>query len=194
MIDRWINTVQKGNCIGLMHQLPPRSIDLITTDPPANEGPLWLGEAFRVLKSGRVCYVLSTEATMQRFKSFVDSSEFRLIMQIVWKHPDAPIYKWTPIFLLSRGEPRVELLPTSSEWNYAVVPLETRIIPAQKPIELIEYMILNSSHPGEIVLDPYLGVGSTAIACKRLNRHWIGMEILTDRCRISRDRLAQVIP
>lgn len=47
----------------------------------------------------------------------------------------------------------------------------------QKPIELIEKLVLNSSKEGEIVCDPFSGSGTTALACLNLNREFIGFEI-----------------
>ena len=49
--------------------------------------------------------------------------------------------------------------------------------PSEKPIELMEKLILNSSNKGDIVLDPFLGAGSTAIACKNTGRQYIGIEL-----------------
>ena len=47
----------------------------------------------------------------------------------------------------------------------------------EKPIELMKILIENSSQEGELVLDPFLGVGATAMACKELNRDYIGIEL-----------------
>jgi adenine-specific DNA-methyltransferase len=47
---------------------------------------------------------------------------------------------------------------------------------AQKPVKLIERIIKASTNEGMVVLDPFLGSGSTAIACLNLNRHYIGIE------------------
>ena len=49
--------------------------------------------------------------------------------------------------------------------------------PTQKPIELVERAVLNSSSANEIVADPFLGSGSTLIACEKTNRRCFGMEI-----------------
>lgn len=54
---------------------------------------------------------------------------------------------------------------------------EKRYHPTQKPIKLIERLVLASSNEGDIVLDPFMGGGSTAIACKKNNRHYIGFEV-----------------
>ena len=54
---------------------------------------------------------------------------------------------------------------------------ETRIHPTQKPVALIERLIYASSDPGMVVLDPFLGSGSSALAALRLGRHYLGIEL-----------------
>jgi DNA modification methylase len=49
--------------------------------------------------------------------------------------------------------------------------------PTSKPVALVEAMVKNSSRSGEVVLDPFLGSGSTLIACERLGRHCYGIEL-----------------
>ncbi len=48
--------------------------------------------------------------------------------------------------------------------------------PTQKPETLLERVIVASSHPGEVVLDPFMGSGTTAVVAERLGRRWIGIE------------------
>ena len=48
--------------------------------------------------------------------------------------------------------------------------------PTQKPVDLLEYLIMTYTRPGDVVLDPFLGSGTTAIACLRTGRHFIGIE------------------
>ena len=52
--------------------------------------------------------------------------------------------------------------------------------PTQKPIGLIEHLIKASSNEYDVIFDPFLGSGTTALASKRLNRHFIGFEINKD--------------
>lgn len=54
---------------------------------------------------------------------------------------------------------------------------EKRYHPTQKPIKLIERLVLASSNEGDIVLDPFMGAGSTAIACMQNHRNYIGYEL-----------------
>jgi DNA modification methylase len=60
-----------------------------------------------------------------------------------------------------------------------------------KPIALLE-QLLDICVPGGLVLDPFIGSGSTAVACKRTGRHYIGMEIVPDNIPIIKERIANV--
>ncbi len=65
--------------------------------------------------------------------------------------------------------------------------------PCQLPIHLPERIILMTTEPGDAVLDPFLGTGTTAIAAKQLGRHFIGLELDEKYARIARRRVAQAI-
>jgi site-specific DNA-methyltransferase (adenine-specific) len=60
--------------------------------------------------------------------------------------------------------------------------------PCQLPIHLLERVILMSSDEGDVVLDPFSGTGTTAIAAKRLGRNYIGIELDSEYVRTSRDK------
>ncbi len=62
--------------------------------------------------------------------------------------------------------------------------------PSQKPLSLIERIVLSSSAPDEIVLDPFLGSGTTATAAQKHDRRWIGIETSAHFCNVARARLA----
>jgi len=62
----------------------------------------------------------------------------------------------------------------------------------QKPIELFQRMIKSSSNENDIVLDCFMGSGTTAVACRKLNRHFIGFEIEKKYCDIANKRLENI--
>ncbi len=64
--------------------------------------------------------------------------------------------------------------------------------PSQKPLALIEKLILCSTDPGDLVLDPFLGSGTTAVAAEIQNRRWLGIEVNDDYCSICEQRLSQI--
>ena len=64
-----------------------------------------------------------------------------------------------------------------------------RFHPTQKPLKLIEYLIKIHSNEFDLVLDPFIGSGTTAVACEKLNRRWIGIEINPKYCEITKERI-----
>jgi DNA modification methylase len=80
-------------------------------------------------------------------------------------------------------------------------PNVSKLHPTEKPIPLIKRLIVNSSLPGDIVLDPFLGSGTTSVAAKILGRKCVGIEkeanyckIAAERCRQSTMRLEECLP
>ena len=61
--------------------------------------------------------------------------------------------------------------------------------PTQKPVKLIKHLLEIHSNPNDIILDPFLGSGTTAVACKELNRRYIGIEQSKEYCKIAEERI-----
>ena len=64
--------------------------------------------------------------------------------------------------------------------------------PTVKPLKLMSYLVTLGSRPGDIILDPFMGSGTTALAAKMLNRQFIGFELSEEYCKIAEARLAAV--
>ncbi|GAB4433318.1 MAG: site-specific DNA-methyltransferase [Anaerolineae bacterium] len=64
----------------------------------------------------------------------------------------------------------------------------------QKPEALLYRVILSSSNPGDVVLDPFFGTGTTGAVAKKLHRHWIGIEREENYVRLAQDRLDAIEP
>lgn len=63
------------------------------------------------------------------------------------------------------------------------------LLDSGKPVDLLRTVIENSTNSGEVVLDPFAGIGAFAIACINTNRNYIGFELDEEYYRISRERL-----
>jgi site-specific DNA-methyltransferase (adenine-specific) len=70
---------------------------------------------------------------------------------------------------------------------------ERRQHPTQKPVALMEWILNRWTHPGELILDPYMGSGPVLKAAKNLGRRVIGIEIEERYCEIAAKRLAQEV-
>jgi len=64
--------------------------------------------------------------------------------------------------------------------------------PAQYPEELIERIILTGSNEGDIILDPFMGSGTTAVVAKKLGRNYLGYETMEEYCKMAKERLTKV--
>jgi DNA modification methylase len=64
-----------------------------------------------------------------------------------------------------------------------------RVHPTQKPVLLFEEFILDCTKLGDIILDPFLGSGTTAVACIKTDRNFIGMEISPEYCEMAQKRV-----
>ena len=64
----------------------------------------------------------------------------------------------------------------------------------QKPEALLYRVILSSSNPGDIVLDPFFGTGTTGAVAKKLHRHWIGIERDPEYVQLARERIEAIVP
>jgi len=77
--------------------------------------------------------------------------------------------------------------------NFGTVYRNNFLHPTQKPIDLLRYLVKTYSNENDIILDPFLGSGTTAVAAKQLHRRFIGIEISERYCQIARERLRQGI-
>jgi modification methylase len=94
-----------------------------------------------------------------------------------------------------------EDLQMRSDWHIPICTGEERLKvngekahATQKPEALLHRIIRACSHPGEVVLDPFFGTGTTGAVAKRLRRRWIGIEREAAYVDLARERIAQVAP
>jgi modification methylase len=89
-----------------------------------------------------------------------------------------------------------------SDWTLPLCTGEERIKgadghkahPTQKPEALLYRVILSTTKPGDVILDPFFGVGTTGAAAKRLGRRFVGIERETDYIEHAKARIAKVVP
>jgi modification methylase llaDCHIB len=77
-------------------------------------------------------------------------------------------------------------------WSGSLTPKREKIFgkhPTQKPLYLLERMILASTRENELILDPFMGSGTTAVACKKLNRNFIGIEKESEFVELAKNRI-----
>ena len=93
------------------------------------------------------------------------------------------------IFIICKDKwhPNKEFLGLGEVWN--VSPEINTVHPAPFPLELAEKVVKSSSNEGDVVLDPMCGSGTTCVASKKFNRHYIGIDNCSDYVDMANDRL-----
>ena len=100
--------------------------------------------------------------------------------------------KWEPVFVYGKPPQRLawDVIETASQSERARTPLDH---PVPKPIKLLHTLIERWTSPGDLVLDPFMGSGTTLRAAKDLGRKAIGIEIEERYCEIAAERMGQEV-
>jgi len=150
----------------------------------------------RILKSTGVLYIFCDGQSYPLF--YYHLYPFcKSVRPLIWdKEVSVNGYSWRhqhEIIIFAEMEDK-KIIPTGDGdvLRGKAVKVKERLHPTEKPIWLLKKLIEKSTEDGSIVFDPFMGSGTTAIACKRLNRHFIGFEIDKNYYNISLKRLENI--
>jgi site-specific DNA-methyltransferase (adenine-specific) len=85
----------------------------------------------------------------------------------------------------------VDWVQPSDVLKFNVVPNKKKIHPTEKPIELLEWLIKTYSNEGDLIYEPFMGIGSTVLACIELNRNYVATEIDESYFNIAKNRIKE---
>lgn len=130
--------------------------------------------------------------------SWILKTEAKYWQEIIWNRltmVDQNIGYLSPvnelIFWLTKYKPKVfKKAGQRTIWN--ISPKTEKKHPAPFPLELAKLCILLTTEKGDIVLDPFMGIGTTAVACKELGRNYIGIELNKEYCEIAERRIKAI--
>lgn len=142
----------------------------------------WLPDLYRVLKPNSHCYIMINARNLKDLQTESEKAGFKFQNILVWKKNNATpnrYYLNNCEFILMLRKGKAKNINNMGTKNVLDVPniIGKKQHPTEKPVELMEILINNSSSENDIVLDPFMGVGSTCIACVNTNRHYIGFEL-----------------
>lgn len=153
----------------------------------------WLPELHRVLKESGHCYIMCNNKNLADFLAAVSESDFHLVKTMVWakdnKIMSQAYMSQTEFILFLRKGKFVRINNCGCSDLVQVKNPKNKSHPTEKPVELMEYLISNSSQGGETVLDMFMGTGSTGVAAKNLSRRFIGVELDPDYFAIAKNRI-----
>ncbi len=99
-------------------------------------------------------------------------------------------HQYELILVLEKGNPKYNLTDFSDVQNSTHINHNKDNHPHEKPIDLLEKLIEHSSKKGDLILDPFCGSGSTCIACSKMGRNFIGIELDDKWVKLAEKRLA----
>ncbi len=205
------NQIIKGDCTEVLKTIADESVDFVLTDPPyfvryrdrtgrtiANDSrpESVLGafhDLYRVLKPDTFCISFYGWNRVDAFYHAWKSAGFTPVGHIVWQKNYASRSgflnsRHEQAYLLAKGRPAKPASPLDDvrPWEYT----GNRAHPTEKAVSILEPLIQTFSRPGDLVLDPFSGSGSTLVAAALSGRSYLGIELDSSYCQLAEKRLA----
>lgn len=209
------STILHGDCITIMNQMEAATAAFILTDPPYIAGytdrsgrtvsndrnTAWLVPSvramYRLLKPDAFAVSFYGWPKADVFMAAWKQAGFRIGGHFVFHKRYASRtafvgYQHESAYLLVKGNPAfpAQPLPDVMPWVYT----GNRHHPTQKSVRILQPLIETFSRPGDLVLDPFAGSGSTCVAAQRVGRRSIGIDLDAAHCETARARLARYGP
>lgn len=175
----------------------------------------WLEQTCRVTKKNGNIFIFGSYHNIYTIGAIAQRMDLRVINSIIWTKPNAQPNITCRMFTESTEQILWLCNNTSAHaknwtynyhhmkalnggkqmrnyWEIPLTPQRERIHgkhPSQKPIRLMERIVLAGTNPGDLVMDCFAGSGSTLLACDRLDRKWVGIEKDTEYCNLAHRRI-----
>jgi len=182
----------------------------------------WLAEARRILKDDGTIWVIGSYHNIFRVGALLQDADFWILNDIVWRKANPmPNFRGTRftnahetlIWCAKDGRARYTFnyramkalnddLQMRSDWVLPICGGAERVKgddglkahPTQKPEALLYRILLACTKPGDVVLDPFFGTGTTGAVARRLGRRWIGIERERSYVKVARERIDSTLP
>jgi len=209
-----LDTIVVGDCLDVMRQMPDGCVDAVIADPPYGVGAgewdvwnaelaaKWVAEMQRINSGSLYIFFVPKKHLGELLRLMPDD-----IHILVWckntglLHRYAKEWEWfweAVVYHRGNGVFNKPEGTAIRDWTICPTPWAERDekLPfkhkAQKPKKLIAKYILASSNPGDLIFDPFMGSGTTAVAAKKLSRHYFGCDINPEYVEMARQRVAKV--
>lgn len=153
-----------------------------------------LAECYRVMKSNTHLYLMCDQETMFVVKPIAEAAGFTFWKPLVWNKKKIGMgyhYRAQYEFVLFFEKGKRELADFRIP-DVISVPRVDKGYPTEKPTELAKILIRQSSRPGQLVIDPFLGSGSTGVAALECGRRFAGCDVSPKSIAIANARLSMI--
>lgn len=188
-ISRTLNC--KGQKLGTTAKL---DFDFGSWDRPYNE---WCEEGLKKTSGWAVIFCAKRDIGI--YWKILEESNFIAIDAMVWQKPDPLplngktkfLNAWEAAIIGKKNGGYFGGYCTHNIFKYQAPKGKSRIHPTQKPLKLIQELVELLTEENGIVLDPFMGSGTTAVAAKLSNRNFIGFEIDKKYCKLANKRVKE---
>lgn len=159
----------------------------------------YIPELYRILKDGSHCYIMSNHVNLQEILNTATECGFHFIKCLIWDKGNkimGQCYMSQFEYILFFRKGKHKKINNCGTSDILSIPNKKtkdengkNLHDVEKPVQLMKILVENSSNEKDIVLDPFMGIGSTGIACVELNRNFIGIEIDENYFNIAKERI-----
>ena len=164
----------------------------------------WMEEAYRLLTDSGSIYVFSGWNHLKDVLCSLDDTGFFPINHIIWKYQFGVFTRKKFVtshyhILYAVKNPEIYTFNKAEHYPEDVWVINReywkgkRKTPTKLPFELVKKILLFSSNPGDLVLDPFLGSGTVAVASKAMGRQYLGFELVPEYYQFASERLENCI-
>tara|TARA_R100000049_G_C1935994_1_gene79866 strand:+ start:70 stop:654 length:585 start_codon:yes stop_codon:yes gene_type:complete len=183
--DEWV-TIYHGDCREILPELP--KVDLVLTDPPYPSQHLEYGNS-------DIKFLKVLECLQLVFWSARDNFPLDYTAIHIWDKNCGTITTYERIFERN-GQTNYKLFRDQPPRTRVMAQMVRDVVtghPSQKPQKVVSRLVADYSNVDNLILDPFLGSGTTAYCAKKLNRKCIGIEIEEKYCEIAANRCRQSV-
>lgn len=162
----------------------------------------YASEFYRILKNETHCYVMTNHKNLIEMLNEFTKAGFVFTKSLIWEKGNKIMGQYYMsqfeyILFFRKGKAKkINYCGTSDVISIPNIKQKDEnnknLHDTEKPVELMSVLIENSSKENDVVLDPFMGIGSTAVACKNLNRKFIGMELDEEYFEIAKNRVGEI--
>ncbi len=153
----------------------------------------WIPECFRVLKPQSHIYIMTNFLNLEYYMSEIRKAGFDIHNLLIWEKNNATPNRWymknCEYIIFARKGEAFPINFCGTKTVLQIPNVKNKQHPTEKPVELLEIFINNSSQPNDIILDPFFGSGSTLIAALKNGRKYLGFEIDENYFNLAKQKL-----
>lgn len=159
----------------------------------------WMPKVYDILNDKSHCYIMCNHKNLFEYIQTAQDNGFKFIKSLIWNKGNkimgqAYMSQFEYILFFRKGAfKKINNCGTSDILNIPNIKTKdingNNLHDTEKPVDLMEILINNSSNENETVLDFMCGIGSTGVACKNLNRNFIGIELDEKYFNIASNRI-----